>query len=132
MTIEVVRYDPGQRAAWDQLLGQSKNGLFLFQRDYMEYHADRFPDFSAIAYLDGKPVMLCPASLDHDDGIADSHPGLTFGGFVLARGIRSGLKPVCRSMATTPTQPFRPSKPASTLRSPRNAASAATCAAMTG
>ena len=89
MKIEVVRYDASQRAAWDDVLGQSKNGLFLFDRDYVEYHADRLTDFSAIAYVDGKPVMLCPASLERDQPLATSHAGLTFGGFVIARGLRT-------------------------------------------
>jgi hypothetical protein len=87
--IEVTRYDPGQRAAWDHVLGQAKNGLFLFDRDYMEYHADRFVDFSAIATVDGKPAMLCPASFDEATSTAFSHQGLTFGGFILSRGLRS-------------------------------------------
>lgn len=91
MKIEIVRYDASQLLAWEELLGQSKNGLFLFDRGYMDYHADRFVDFSAIAYIDGKPSILCPASFANDGSLATSHGGLTFGGFVVSRCLRSEM-----------------------------------------
>lgn len=47
----------------------------------MEYHSDRFQDFSLIIYNDkGNIMALLPASIDGDTVI--SHGGLTFGGFV--------------------------------------------------
>jgi hypothetical protein len=73
------------------LLARSKNGTFLFDRDYMEYHADRFVDFSAIALVDGSPALLCPASFDRESGEAFSHKGLTFGGFVIASDLRTEI-----------------------------------------
>lgn len=91
MTIDVLRYDPAQRDAWHRLLSRAKNGLFLFDRDYMDYHAERFADFSAIALVDGKPALLCPASIDPDKAEAFSHKGLTFGGFVASPDLRSGV-----------------------------------------
>ena len=42
-------YGPGDRAAWDAFVRASKNGNFLFLRDYMEYHRDRFEDASLVA-----------------------------------------------------------------------------------
>lgn len=91
MTVEVARYDASQREAWNDVLGTSKNGLFLFDRNYMEYHSDRFVDFSAIAHVNGKRVLLCPATMDETSGQAFSHNGLTFGGFVVAREARSDV-----------------------------------------
>ena len=41
---EIRRYTSGDKALWDQFVAQSKNGTFLFFRDYMDYHADRFCD----------------------------------------------------------------------------------------
>ena len=89
MTIEVVRYAPEHRAAWDALIDTARNGLFLFRRDYMDYHADRFEDISGIALVDGAVVAVLPASIDQASGLATSHGGLTFGGVVVRRDLRS-------------------------------------------
>ena len=89
MTIEVVRYTRDHRAAWDGLVDQARNGLFLFRRAYMDYHADRFEDISGIALVDGAVVAVLPASIDQASGLATSHGGLTFGGVVVRRDLRS-------------------------------------------
>lgn len=89
MTIEVVRYTPDHLAAWDALVDQARNGLFLFRRAYMEYHVDRFEDLSALALVDGAVVAVLPASIDRASGLATSHGGLTFGGVVVKRDLRS-------------------------------------------
>lgn len=83
--IRVERYHDGLQADWAAVLGSSRNGVFLFDRAFMEYHADRFIDFSAIAYAKGKPVALIPAAIDPASAAAISHPGLTFGGVVVTR-----------------------------------------------
>ncbi len=67
----------------------ARNGLFLFQRAYMEYHADRFEDCSALAMVDGQVIAALPASIDRSSGHATSHGGLTFGGVVVKRDLRS-------------------------------------------
>ena len=59
----------------------SKNGTFLFLRDYMEYHADRFDDYSLMYYKDDKLLSLLPANKRGE--ALWSHQGLTYGGFVL-------------------------------------------------
>jgi Acetyltransferase (GNAT) domain len=46
----------------------------------MDYHADRFTDFSFIVRLRGEPIALFPAS-SHGREVV-SHGGLTFGGFL--------------------------------------------------
>jgi hypothetical protein len=78
--IEVRPFAATERQRWDEFVETSKNGLFIFQRDYMEYHADRFEDHSLMFCRDDEPIALLPAHLD--DGILYSHAGLTFGGFV--------------------------------------------------
>lgn len=89
MKIDIVRYTPEHRAAWDALVDDARNGLFLFRRAYMDYHADRFEDLSAIALVDGAVVAVLPASIDRASGLATSHGGLTFGGVVVKRDLRS-------------------------------------------
>ena len=54
---EIKRYSDGCKDEWDDFVRDSRNGTFLFMRGYMDYHADRFADFSLMAYRDG--YMLC-------------------------------------------------------------------------
>lgn len=82
----IQRYDSSQKALWDDLVGQSKNGTFLFRRDFMDYHADRFADFSLIVFEDEKPVAILPAH--SKEGILYSHWGLTYGGLVYSHKIK--------------------------------------------
>jgi hypothetical protein len=76
-----IRYAPSSRRAWDAFVDASRNGTFLFQRDYMEYHRDRFHDFSLMIKSGGRLSALFPANRVEDTVI--SHAGLTFGGLVL-------------------------------------------------
>ena len=79
--LQTIKYVDNKRLEWDNFVKGSKNGHFFFYRDYMEYHSDRFHDFSLIIYNDkGNIMALLPANIDGDTVI--SHGGLTFGGFV--------------------------------------------------
>ena len=44
--MEIHRYEPTDKTSWDKFVQGSKNGTFLFLRDYMDYHSDRFDDHS--------------------------------------------------------------------------------------
>lgn len=44
-------FTPDDHADWDDLVRRSRNGVFLFERAYMDYHADRFSDASVIVRL---------------------------------------------------------------------------------
>ena len=79
--IHIVRYTADKKAEWDSFVKDSKNGTFLFLRDYMEYHADRFEDYSLMYYKDDKLLSLLPANKRGE--ALWSHQGLTYGGFVL-------------------------------------------------
>ncbi|HVF71500.1 MAG TPA: GNAT family N-acetyltransferase [Chthoniobacterales bacterium] len=79
--MRVEPYQESGKPAWDDFVRRSKNGTFLFLRDYMEYHRDRFADCSLVILEDdGRIVCLLPAHAS--DGVAVSHGGLTYGGFV--------------------------------------------------
>ena len=82
--MRVEKYSKINSIYWDDFVSKAKNGHFFFYRDYMEYHSDRFHDFSLIIYNDkGNIMALLPASIDGDTVI--SHGGLTFGGIVCDR-----------------------------------------------
>jgi hypothetical protein len=76
------RYDESQRAEWNAAVRGSRNGTFLFLREYMEYHRDRFDDCSWVARRrpGGAPLALLPAN--RRGATLESHGGLTFGGWV--------------------------------------------------
>ena len=79
--IHIVRYTADKKAEWDSFVRESKNGTFLFMRDYMEYHADRFDDYSLMYYKGDKLLSLLPANRKGET--LWSHQGLTYGGLVL-------------------------------------------------
>ena len=65
---------------WNLFVAASKNGTFLFDRRFMDYHADRFCDHSLLVYRDQRLYALLPAN-QKDDTLV-SHGGLTYGGLV--------------------------------------------------
>lgn len=86
--ISVRKYDNNYEKLWNEHIHQSKNGSFIFDRRYMDYHADRFVDYS-LQFFDGKNrlVGVLPASL-HDD-IVISHGGLTYGGVISSEDMKT-------------------------------------------
>lgn len=77
---EIRKYDIAVRQEWDSFIGKSKNGTFLFKRGYMEYHNDRFEDYSLLVYDNKKLRAVLPANVKDD--ILQSHGGLTYGGLI--------------------------------------------------
>ena len=62
-------------------MSQARNATFLFYRNYMDYHADRFEDFSLMFYVDNHLHSILPANIKGDT--LYSHQGLTYGGLVM-------------------------------------------------
>ena len=78
----IVKYTIEQKNNWNDFVKNSKNSHFFFQRDYMEYHSDRFEDFSLMVFDESdKLIAILPANIKED--ILYSHQGLTFGGFLV-------------------------------------------------
>jgi hypothetical protein len=78
--MEVVPYEPSLAAPWDAAARGVRARHVLFERGYMDYHADRFQDASLLV-MDGERVAaLLPASRHGDE--VRSHGGLTFGGLL--------------------------------------------------
>jgi Acetyltransferase (GNAT) domain len=78
----VERYEPALRMQWDAFVQHAKNGSFLFLRDYMEHHQDRFQDHSLVIRDRGELIALLPANRTGSE--VHSHSGLTYGGFVVS------------------------------------------------
>lgn len=81
-SMTVKPYNIALKPLWDDFVKSSRNGTFLFLRDYMDYHADRFEDCSLMAYDERETlVAMLPASVK--DGVVTSHGGLTYGGWIM-------------------------------------------------
>src|SRR4051794_39650681 len=78
----VRRYTPALQAQWDEFISRARNATFLFNREYMEYHAERFLDHSLMLHQGKDLVAVLPANMDAD-GVLASHDGLTYGGLVV-------------------------------------------------
>lgn len=87
--IRIETYKPEYHSIWDQFISNSKNGVFFFYRDYMEYHSDRFEDHSLLFFKNEKLVAVMPANIKN--GSLNSHDGLTFGGVISKRNMKMYL-----------------------------------------
>jgi GNAT acetyltransferase-like protein len=76
----IKRYRPDDYQQWNAFIGKAKNATFLFHRDFMEYHSDRFSDFSLLVYDGDKLVSVLPANRVGTEVF--SHQGLTYGGLI--------------------------------------------------
>ena len=83
--MEIGRNNPVYSIEWDDFVGKSKNGTFLFMRHYMDYHADRFRDCSLLVFCNRKLTALLPGNLS--GSCFYSHQGLTYGGMLLSPSI---------------------------------------------
>ena len=72
-----IRYD-----LWNEFVANAKNATFLFHRDFMEYHQDRFEDYSLLIFDDNQELIaVLPANRIGETLF--SHQGLTYGGIVI-------------------------------------------------
>lgn len=77
----VKQYQESDYENWNSFVGQAKNATFLFHRDFMEYHKDRFEDYSLMVFDNEKLVAVLPANKAGNEIF--SHQGLTYGGLVI-------------------------------------------------
>lgn len=83
------RFASDRTATWNEFIARSKNGTFLLNRGYMDYHADRFTDHSLLVHDGGRLVAVFPAN--ERDGALVSHGGLTYGGLITDDRMRTAL-----------------------------------------
>lgn len=76
----IIQYDASYFSLWNAFVGQAKNATFLFHRNFMEYHFERFEDFSLLVFDGKKLVAVLPAN--KGGTVLYSHQGLTYGGLV--------------------------------------------------
>jgi hypothetical protein len=82
----VRKYQESDSENWNAFIGQAKNATFLFHRDFMGYHSDRFEDYSIIVLYKEKWVAVLPAN--RVGNTVYSHQGLTYGGLVYSENVK--------------------------------------------
>ena len=85
--IKITPYQIDYFNLWNDFLAKAKNANFLFHRNFMEYHSDRFQDNSLLIFKNKKLIALLPAN--RSKNTVYSHQGLTYGGLILEKKIRS-------------------------------------------
>lgn len=81
--MKVSRYLPEQAGAWDELVAGSRNGCFMHRRGYLDYHADRFSDWSLMVHNEQEQLVAClPANRSGDTLV--SHGGITYAGLIMS------------------------------------------------
>lgn len=84
--INIRFYKNSDFEIWNDFVSKAKNGTFLFQRDFLEYHKDRFRDFSLMIFDDENLIAVLPAN--RAENSVFSHQGLTYGGMVIKQDLR--------------------------------------------
>lgn len=77
---EIRPYTAADAGEWNRFVEQSRQGTFLFNRGYMDYHSNRFCDCSLVVSHKGRTCALLPANRSGDT--VYSHQGLTYGGLL--------------------------------------------------
>lgn len=85
--IEVLRYDGSMKSKWNSFVANSINGTFLFDRNYMDYHSDRFTDHSLLFVDDTTIKAVLPANVK--GSVVTSHGGLTYGGLIVSEDVKT-------------------------------------------
>lgn len=83
----IKKYHQNDYSIWNEFITQAKNATFLFHRDFMEYHQDRFEDFSLLIFEDQKLKAILPANKQGNS--VYSHQGLTYGGLVFSNKLKA-------------------------------------------
>jgi hypothetical protein len=78
----IRKYQSSDYSLWNEFVANAKNATFLFHRDFLEYHQDRFEDFSLLIF-DEKNLLKAILPANRVGENLYSHQGLTYGGLVL-------------------------------------------------
>lgn len=85
---QVKKYEKQDQKLWDGFVKKAKNATFLFFRDFMEYHQERFDDFSLLIF-DEKDKLKALLPANRVGNQVFSHQGLTYGGLLVEKKTKS-------------------------------------------
>jgi hypothetical protein len=82
----VKKYSQNDYKIWNDFIDQAKNATFLFHRDFIEYHKNRFEDYSLMVFEEEKLIAVLPANKTGEK--VYSHQGLTYGSLIYSDKIK--------------------------------------------
>lgn len=82
---KIRRYTASDHDLWNRYVARARNATFLFYREYMDYHADRFHDHSLMFFKGSSLYAVLPAH--EDQTVFCSHMGLTYGGLLMDENV---------------------------------------------
>lgn len=82
--MNIKRYNAESFDTWNEFIASSKNGTFLLNRNFMDYHSSRFTDASLLFFENNRLVAVLPANFDEGSKTVFSHQGLTYGGLIMS------------------------------------------------
>ncbi|PKH66118.1 FemAB family protein [Flavobacterium sp. ALD4] len=85
----VKQYESKYFDQWNAFISKAKNATFLFHRDFMEYHEERFQDYSLLIFEEDKLIAVLPANRVGE--AVYSHQGLTYGGLVYSSKVNGEI-----------------------------------------
>ncbi len=80
----LTRYTAERAEQWNEFVARAKNGTFMLQRNYMDYHSARFEDCSLMLEDKGRIFSVFPANMMVEERCVYSHQGLTYGGLLMS------------------------------------------------
>lgn len=78
--MQVIPYSEQLKSEWNEFVSNAVNSTFLINRNFMDYHQDRFEDCSLLFYNKKGLRGIIPAN--KDGRAVFSHTGLTYGGLI--------------------------------------------------
>ncbi len=84
--ITIKKYTESDFKTWNIFVASAKNATFLFHRNFMEYHKNRFKDYSLLCFKNDKLIAVFPANIVKK--IVYSHQGLTYGGLLITAQLK--------------------------------------------
>lgn len=87
LKFDIKRYSKNRKIEWNNFISTTKNGTFLFNRNYMDYHSDRYIEHSLMFFKEEKLLAVFPAN--EKDNSIQSHGGLSYGGLIYSTKLRT-------------------------------------------
>jgi len=92
--IIIKKYNKADEKHWDDFVSASNNGTIFQTRKFLNYHIDRqFKDCSLMIYNNQTLVSVIPGAciITNKKKLYYSHPGTSYGGFVIKVGLNFKL-----------------------------------------
>ncbi|MDC1067832.1 hypothetical protein OAQ99_01595 [Candidatus Kapabacteria bacterium] len=81
----IKKYENTDLINWDKFIQESINGGIFHEQKFISYHQNKFNDSSFLFFKNDELIALFPAAIitKNDKLVLKSHPGTSYGGFVL-------------------------------------------------